>query len=174
MTLDPTTKKHYLFPGALFAVVERHLVTTVLGSCISVCLWDPTTRIGGINHFLLPLWNGEGLPTPRYGNVAIPKLIENLSKLGAHPKKLQAKIFGGAAMWDSSQGLTSIGERNIELAEALLREVRIPIIGADVGGNRGRKIIFDTAEGTVLLRRHRLREEMPPAPSGKKNGELST
>lgn len=163
-------KKHYLFPGALFAETEPHVVTTVLGSCIAVCLWDPVKHLGGINHYLLPLWNGEGLPTPRYGNVAIPRLIEKLVALGADPKKLQAKVFGGAALWHKAQGLMSIGERNIALAEDLLGEARIPIVNADVGGNRGRKIIFDTAEGTVLLRRHRVREETGLAlPETKKN-----
>lgn len=150
--------KHYLFPGALFAEAEPHAVTTVLGSCIAVCLWDPAKRLGGINHYLLPLWNGEGLPTPRYGNVAIPRLIEKLVALGADPKKLQAKVFGGAALWRNAEGLTSIGERNFELAQDLLREARIPIVNTDVGGNRGRKIIFNTAEGSVMLRRHRLRK----------------
>lgn len=152
-------KKHYLLPGALFADNEQHMVTTVLGSCIAVCLWDPVKRLGGINHYLLPLWNGEGLPTPRYGNVAIPRLIEKLVFLGSDPKKLQAKIFGGAALWHKAEGLMSIGERNLELAEDMLSEACIPILNADVGGNRGRKIIFDTAEGSVFLRRHPLREK---------------
>ncbi len=152
-------KKHYLFPGAIFAAADAHLVTTVLGSCISVCLWDPVNRLGGINHYLLPLWNGEGLPTPRYGNVAIPRLIEKLRGFGADPKKLEAKVFGGSALWHKAEGLMSIGDRNFELAHDLLGEAGIPIVKADVGGNRGRKIIYDTAEGAVLLRRHRLREQ---------------
>lgn len=156
---ETTPKKHYLFPGALFASAEPHLVTTVLGSCIAVCLWDPVNRLGGVNHYLLPLWNGEGLPTPRYGNIAIPRLIGKLAELGANPKKLQAKVFGGSALWDKAEGLMSIGERNFEMAGKLLGEAGIPIAKADVGGSRGRKIIFDTSEGLVLLRRHRLRDE---------------
>lgn len=168
MNLDPATPKHYLFPGALFAVSERHHVTTVLGSCISVCLWDPVRRIGGINHYLLPFWNGEGLATPRYGNVAIPKLIERLIRLGANQTHLKAKIFGGSAMWDRAQGLMSIGERNIELAQTMLDEAKIPLVTSDVGGNRGRKIIFDTGEGAVLLRRHPLREGIESNPAQKR------
>ena len=80
---DAPQKSHYLYPGELFVHREPHVVSTVLGSCISVCLWDPERRLGGINHFLLPLWNGEGLPTPKYGNIAISRLIEKMEALGA-------------------------------------------------------------------------------------------
>ncbi len=149
----PSLPTHYLYPGTLFVSRQPHLVTTVLGSCISVCLWDPVTRLGGINHFLLPLWNGEGLATPKYGNVAIPKLIEKLAALGADPRRLVAKVFGGAAMWGPAPGLLQVGERNTELAQRLLAEMGIPIGGVDLGGMVGRKIIFNTGSGEVLLRR---------------------
>jgi len=146
--------RHYLYPGTLFAHRQQHLVTTVLGSCVSVCLWDTALRIGGINHYLLPLWNGDGLPTPKYGNIAIGKLIDKLQGLGAG-SKLVAKIFGGASMWEKTDGLLAIGQRNIELASDLLEQHRIPIISQDVGGPVGRKIIFNTGDGTVLLKRQR-------------------
>ena len=146
--------RHYLYPGTLFTHREPHIVTTVLGSCVSVCLWDSAQRVGGINHYLLPLWNGEGLPTPKYGNIAISKLIEKVQTLGAGTK-LVAKVFGGASMWEKTDGLLAIGQRNIELAFDLLEQHRIPVISRDVGGPVGRKIIFNTAEGTVLLKRQR-------------------
>ncbi len=146
--------RHYLYPGTLFAHRDPHLVTTVLGSCVSVCLWDSSARVGGINHYLLPLWNGDGLPTPKYGNIAIAKLIEKVQALGAG-SKLVAKVFGGASMWEKTDGLLAIGQRNIELAMELLDQHRIPVVGRDVGGPAGRKIIFHTGEGTVLLKRQR-------------------
>lgn len=146
--------RHYLYPGTLFAHREPHQVTTVLGSCVSVCLWDSSVKVGGINHYLLPLWNGEGLPTPKYGNIAIVKLIEKVQALGAG-SKLIAKVFGGASMWEKTDGLLAIGQRNIELAIELLEQHRIPVVGRDVGGGVGRKIIFHTGEGTVLLKRQR-------------------
>ncbi len=148
-------KNHYLYPGALFVHPEPHLVTTVLGSCVAVCLWDPRQLIGGLNHYLLPLWNGEGLPTPRYGSVAIPRLVERLTEFGARRERLQAKIFGGASMWKSNEGLLAVGERNVSLARHLLEELRIPILGSDVGGMQGRKIVFNGLTGEVLLRRNR-------------------
>lgn len=159
-------KSHYLFPGELFAQREPHLVSTVLGSCISVCLWDPGAGIGGINHFLLPLWNGEGLPTPKYGNVAIPRLWEKMISLGCVPSRIQAKVFGGSAMWNATEGLLAVGVRNIELADNMLRDMGIPVISKDVGGTQSRKIIFHTADGTVMLRRHNALAAQRAAESG--------
>jgi len=144
---------HYLYPGAIFVPRQRHLVTTVLGSCVSVCLWHAEAQVGGINHYLLPLWNGDGLPTPKYGNVAILRLIEKVRGL-AGDGKLIAKVFGGASMWEQSSGALAVGERNVELALRILEEQKIKIAGMDVHGGMGRKIIFDTESGSVLLKRN--------------------
>jgi chemotaxis protein CheD len=153
--ISPTLPTYYLHPGGIFAPAQPHQVTTVLGSCIAVCLWDPLLRIGAINHYLLPLWNGEGLPTPRYGNIAIPLLIDRLKEHGVLQSRLVAKIFGGATMWQGNDNAYAVGERNASLARRLLDELRIPVQGADVGGDFGRKIIFDTGSGVVMLRRNR-------------------
>jgi chemotaxis protein CheD len=146
---------HYLYPGGIFADPRPHRVTTILGSCVSVCLWDKVRGVGGINHYLLPLWNGDGLPTPRYGNIAIDALFDRMLALGCSRENLRAKLFGGAAMWENPNGLLAVGERNIELARRQLAECGIPVIASDLGGDAGRKIIFDTASGSVLLRRNR-------------------
>jgi chemotaxis protein CheD len=145
----------YLFPAEIFVSREPIMVSTVLGSCIAVCLWDSRLAIGGMNHYLLPLWNGDGLATPKYGNIAIRQLVEKVLAQGAERKNLQAKIFGGAAMWDNSNGLFAIGLRNIELAQQQLKELQIPLVASDVGGTLSRKIFFNTGDGSVLLRRHR-------------------
>ena len=71
-------KNHFLIEGTILVSVQECNVTTILGSCVAVCLWDPFLKVGGMNHYLLSLWNGKGLPTPRYGNIAIPKLIKKL------------------------------------------------------------------------------------------------
>lgn len=153
----PDIKKHFLLPGAIFVPATEHLVTTILGSCVAVCLWDKERHRGGINHFLLPLWNGDGLPTPKYGNIAIDRLLEKLLQRGANRATLIAKVFGGASMWVSSGGLLAVGERNVELVKAQLDELRIPIVGADLGGQVGRKVIFNTATGEVWMQRHQER-----------------
>jgi len=152
---------HYLYPGGIFADPRPHRVTTVLGSCVSVCLWDRVRGVGGINHYLLPLWNGDGLPTPRYGNIAIAALIDRMLALKCSRENLRAKLFGGAAMWENPNGLLAVGERNIELARRQLAEAGIPVIASDLGGDAGRKIIFDTASGAVLLRRNRCQQAWP-------------
>ncbi len=71
-------KSHYLYPASLFADKEPHVVTTILGSCVAVCLYDSVLNQGGINHYMLPLWTGQGLASPRYGNCAIDRLIERM------------------------------------------------------------------------------------------------
>ena len=143
---------HYLHPGNLFASSNPHVVTTILGSCIAVCLFDPTKKIGGINHYMLPLWNGEGLPIPRFGNVAIKKLIEKMEMLGANKRTLQAKVFGGSSIHKTASGLLNVGLRNIDIAKDMLEEERIHIIGSDMGGSRGRRVLFYTDTGSVKMR----------------------
>jgi chemotaxis protein CheD len=133
----PSALRHHLNPCMLLAHRNEVEITTLLGSCVSVCLWDPQQACGGMNHYMLPLWNGEGLPTPKYGNVAIEKLIERMLALGCRKEHLVAKCFGGANVIGDSTGHLLIGERNIALAEELLAIHQIPIIARDVGGLRG-------------------------------------
>ncbi len=153
METKEAVNSYYLHPGGLFVNNAEYVVRTVLGSCVSVCLWDPVLQVGGINHYMLALWNGEGLPSPRYGNIAIPKLIEKMLKLGCKRHNMQAKIFGGAAVIGNTSGVLNIGTRNIELAEDILKDEKIPIVGRDVDGNSGRKILFNTKTGRVLLKK---------------------
>ncbi len=148
----PTTNTHYLLPGALFVQQDECTVITVLGSCVSVCLWDPRNKIGGINHYMLPFWNGEGLASPRFGNIAIMKLIERMLESGADRRNLQAKVFGGGDMLKATAAVMNIGRRNIVLAQDLLRDERIPVISADTGGKYGRKLLFNTQTGVVLVK----------------------
>ncbi|HEY5998058.1 MAG TPA: chemotaxis protein CheD [bacterium] len=147
------TETFVLLPGMIRAGRGEGLVRTVLGSCVSVCLWDPAIGAGGMNHYLLPLWNGEGLPSPRYGNVAIPRLIERVLELGCRRDRLVAKVFGGGAVLDISVGLFPVGERNASLALEQLGAERIPVVARDVGGEWTRTIVFNHGTGVVRLRR---------------------
>jgi chemotaxis protein CheD len=142
-------KTHFLYPSALHASKEPHIINTILGSCVAVCLYDPVLKIGGMNHFMLPLWNGEGLASPKYGNIAIPKLIEKLLQYGSNEKHLKAKIFGGANIFESNLEQFQIGDRNIKVAEEVLKEHNIPVVSCSVGGSNGRRIQFNTQSGAV-------------------------
>ena len=143
-------KTHFLYPSALFVSKEPHLVNTILGSCVAVCLIDPVLKYGGINHYMLPLWNGQGLASPKFGNIAIEKLVEKMLELGSNQKQLKAKIFGGANIFESNLEQFQIGERNITMAEQMLKDYNIPIISCSVGGNLGRRIQFNSLTGDVM------------------------
>lgn len=151
MNSDQSPLKHFLFPGTLFADRVDCQVSTVLGSCVSVCLWDSVALVGGINHFMLPLWNGEGLATPKYGNIAIEKLLAKMLALGCRKEYLVAKVFGGANVMGTGNEVFMIGDRNIMIAFQMLEDLGIPVKGSDVGGRVGRKIIMNTGTGAVLV-----------------------
>lgn len=135
---------HFLYPAALFASKTPHMVTTILGSCVAVCMYDHVLHIGGINHYMLPLWNGQGLASPKYGNIAIEKLLDKMLSLGCNKNNLQAKVFGGGEVIQTYNAQFYIGARNIKLAFDMLEELKIPIVGKSVGGKLGRKILFNT------------------------------
>ena len=143
---------HYLYPAAMFFSPEPHLVHTILGSCVSVCLYDKERKYGGINHYMLPFWNGQGLASPKYGNIAIEKLIDQMLRNGSRKENLIAKVFGGGEVIDTSSNLFNIGKRNIEIAEVMLKEEGIKIVASDTAGKFGRKIQFNTQTGAVLMK----------------------
>lgn len=125
------------------------MVTTVLGSCVAVCLYDETAGIGGINHYMLPFWNGNELASPKYGNIAIESLIKKLERLGASKANMVAKVFGGANQLNHTVG---VGNRNIKIAQEMLEELKIKIVAKSVGGEKGRKINFNTSTGEVFMK----------------------
>lgn len=103
-------------------------------------------------HYMLPYWNGEGLASPKYGNIAIEKLLEKMHSLGSSKINIVAKVFGGGEVIKTKNPQFNIGERNIKLAWEQLKELKIPIVSSSVGGKNGRKIIFYTETGEVKQR----------------------
>ncbi len=151
--LEQDAASFYLHPGKLFVAIQPTVVTTILGSCVAVCLWDADLRIGGINHYLLPTGLKTTASPLRYGNVAIEELLSRTIRSGARLGMLRAKIFGGACVLDAMRGRdTHLGTKNIEMARKALAEAGIPVIASDVGGNRGRKLIFQPHDGTALVK----------------------
>lgn len=142
--------KIFVFPGNLEISKKPTLFTTILGSCIAVCIWDNKLKFGGMNHFMLPLWNGEGLASPKYGNIAIDKLVKRMLWNGSSIENLEAKIFGGGNVLESINNLYNIGDRNIEMALSKIAEYNIKVISSSTGGKRGRKILMDNSNFKIL------------------------
>ena len=140
---------HYLYPSNLFASTERHLITTILGSCVGICLYNSKLQFGGMNHYMLALWNGNGLASPRFGNIANEKLLQVFVNLGSAKMHLEAKVFGGA---NQTTSYNDVGTRNIDVAFEFLERMEIPVIAKNVGGEVGRKIVFDTYTGEVRMK----------------------
>lgn len=140
----------YLQPGELHAAAQPTAITTILGSCVAVCLFDPRLGVGGMNHYLLadPVRRER---SNRFGSVAIEALFEALERLGASPRGLRAKVFGGAAVLGARPGRT-LGDENVALAVSALEARSVPIVAGDVGGARGRKVVFHTDGGDAFVR----------------------
>ena len=138
----------YLHPGHLFFTREPAIVSTVLGSCVSICLFAPEAGAGGINHYLLP--EHLGLESPRFGSAANQMLLGHFLSTGIPVSSLKAKVFGGSAIAVSHPD--DLPSRNIAAALAFLERHGIPIVSRDVGGRRGRKLIFRTSDGAAWVR----------------------
>jgi chemotaxis protein CheD len=143
--------KHFLYPGQMFVSKEPIVITTILGSCAALCLWDCRKKIGGMNHYLLPEGTDSGPNRLRYGNVANPALLNELLGLGCEIKNMQAKIFGGSSAF-AANPLQSVGTRNVQLGEEFLRGVGIRLVAKEASGKHGRKLFFQTHDGTTLIR----------------------
>ena len=134
------------------------MISTILGSCVSVCLYDTILKQGAINHYLLPHWNGNDLTTMKYGNLSIIRILEEMLKLDCKYENIVANVFGGAEVLSGMPTNFHIGRRNVRIAIEILGELKIPILTSDIGGNRGRKIIFNTLTGEVKCEYIRQRE----------------
>jgi chemotaxis protein CheD len=151
--MEEPRNRVFLLQGDIYCQRQPALVSTILGSCVSVCLWDPVAGFGGINHYVLP---GSGAATEaqnaRYGEVAIDLLLRKMLQLGAGDGRLQARIFGGASVFPMGPNQTTVGARNAELAVARMQALGIPILEQETGGNMGRQLVFDTGTGKVTSR----------------------
>lgn len=145
-------RRVYLQAGQVFASAEPASVVTILGSCVAVCLFDPVARVGGMNHYLLPL-SVERERSARFGNVALALLLDEVLARGARKGNLRAKVFGGAGVLDGFQRSgRSLGHDNVELALRTLEREGIPVVDGDVGGRKGRKVIFQVDDGSAWMR----------------------
>ena len=146
-----------LLPGETYVSTSfDEVITTVLGSCVSVCLWSPKARCGGMNHFMLPDGDrnsGWGPPTSnatRYGTHAMEFLVNELLKRGALRTDLRLKAFGGGRVMG---GLSDIGARNIAFIRRFARDEGMEFVSSDLGGPWPRKVLFFPLSGRARIKK---------------------
>lgn len=131
------------------------LLTIGLGSCVAIVLHDPAVRVGGMAHILLPapgLSRRQDNPA-KCPQTAVPALLERMAQRGASPRRITARIAGGASMFAALAplGTVQMGERNVVAARETLRTVGLPLVGEDVGADYGRTVRFSVADGRIEI-----------------------
>ena len=143
-------------PGEVYATQRDMVIVTVLGSCVSACLRDPTTNVGGMNHFMLPYHlaepDGPLSESARYGAYAMEVLVNHLLSLGARRDCLEAKLFGAGRI---VPGMSDVGARNAQFALDYLKRERIPVLAQDFGRPEASKVYFFPRTGKVMVKRLR-------------------
>lgn len=132
------------------------IITIGLGSCVGIALYDSRINIGGLAHIMLPdstQFSSAKNPL-KFADLAVPLLVEKLEKLGVNRRNLRAKIAGGASMFNFSDKsmIMDIGNRNGIAVKNILKKYSISILAEDLGGNKGRTMIFDTSDGVVKIK----------------------
>lgn len=148
-----------ILPGEYFVTMHDEAVYTTLGSCISACIRDRVSGIGGMNHFMLPVsvskesWKAtDNSASTRYGNFAMEHLINDILKNGGKRQNLEAKIFGGGRI---IANMTDVGMRNIAFARDYLETEGLKITSEDVGDTFPRMVVYFPATGKVRVKRLR-------------------
>lgn len=148
-----------ILPGEFYVSRQQEYIATTLGSCVSACIWDERGRIGGMNHFMLPLteqaidevtWGNVPSDATRYGNYAMEHLINEVLKHGGQRRNLRAKVFGGGKVLKQN---SNVGDRNVEFVLQYLELEKIPILAHDLGDDYPRKIMFDPCSGRARMKK---------------------
>jgi chemotaxis protein CheD len=153
-------------PGEYIATDEDVVLSTVLGSCVSVVIYDSTRNMSGINHFMLVEGKGMGnlgdvMLYERYGTYAMETLLNEFIRSGSDKKSLQAKVFGGSRiLYRDQENINDIGEKNIIFAMRFLKNEDIPIVASDTGGERPRRLFVYPRTFKVFLKKEK--KEPPP------------
>ncbi len=135
---------------------QQDMLTTLgLGSCVGVVLYDPTAKIGGMVHIMLPTFNGlQGQNKLKFADTGIMELYNKLCMSGVRRTAIQAKMAGGAHMFAQANrtNVMRIGDNNVEACRQTLAKLRIPILAQDTGGSHGRTIELYTADGSLKIK----------------------
>lgn len=140
---------YYLQPGYILVPERSMSISTVIGSGVCVCIYDKKKKIGGMNHFQFPFMDQKGKTTPIYGNAATIGLIRMILSTDTQKRFLDAQIFGGA----HNPGISdrNIGKENIDIARKTLARSGITVTSEDIGGEKGRKIVFNTHSNEIAV-----------------------
>ncbi len=145
----------FLQPGEYFVGGADYRIRTLLGSCVSVILWHPGRRVGAMSHFVLAerAAGSDLMMDSRYGTDAIWLMVHELMAANINPSQCQAKLFGGGSMFaPGAEEVFHVGQRNGEVARALLYDYGIHIVSESLFGAGHRQVIFDVASGDVWVR----------------------
>ena len=154
-----------VLPGEYYISKKNRLLMTILGSCVSACIWDKNRGIGGLNHFMLPGKASDDFnKSARYGNYAMEILINHIIQAGGKREDLVAKVFGGGKVMHCFTSI-DIGDDNASFIIDYLHNESIPVIASDLGDIYPRKIYFFPKTGKVMVRKltdthnHEIEEE---------------
>jgi chemotaxis protein CheD len=136
--------------GEMAVASTSGVLRTLLGSCVGIALYDRRRRVGGLAHVVLPDSRALSENPGKYVDTAIPALLAEMQALHPEALRLSARIAGGAQMF-AAAGTRRIGDQNVEATEALLKTMRIPIVGRHCGGSKGRRMTLDVATGTTRI-----------------------
>ena len=141
----------FLLPGEYIVSKKPHEVTTLLGSCVAICLYSRKAKFGGMNHYMLPT-SASGEKAAKYGDYSIQTIVKFLERGAGTLAGAEAMMFGGAAVVGAIRSGANIGDKNVELARRMLADYKIPITKEQVGGQNGMKIKYQTWDNTVEWR----------------------
>ena len=157
---DSTYKQLFLHPDKALFNLKDIRVATVLGSCVAITMYNKKMKTGSICHSSMPeLPKSKGTRLEESQNIfkyvdsSIIHMYENYIELYGNSNDLEVKVFGGSSSLETNKNIFDIGNKNVEKAMYVFDKLKIKIIASDLGGNNGRKIVFDLTDGKVLLKR---------------------
>ncbi|HMV78182.1 MAG TPA: chemotaxis protein CheD [Leptospiraceae bacterium] len=152
----------FLQPGDWYWGDKETRIRTILGSCISICVWHPKLLEGGMCHYMLPSRGQRAVNQPlsgKYGDEAFELFLKEMKKNNTKPSEYQTKIFGGAILMQTKDDANSIGMKNVEMARTLQNKYNLNVISEHLGGNVSRRLFFEIWTGDVWMKKMDIGDE---------------
>lgn len=151
----------FLQPGDFFWGDANTRIRTILGSCISICMWHPILKEGGMCHYMLPSRNSKkdlSHLDGKYADEAWELFRKEIIKIGTKPSDYVTKLFGGASMFNNFSTI-QMGQKNINMARKIIADNNLNVVSENLGGTKSRRIHFEIWSGNVWLKRQELKED---------------